>query len=552
MPPLAPSQNPKDLVCLSAHWFTVLRFFALNYLAHAFTIWARPGESTSEKLFASFLALFFPVSGLGRGINAIYRHASYHSHGGFWKGLLGFGSNEYEIHKAARAGALGILVRENIDRGETRERAWTSRFAVNDWNWGTARVRGRVCFGETKNASKDNKRAPDDTYPPLEATDLPPSVFTIQVDGDFQEETPTELRWTRQISGLIAPWRLGEQVTGYRIVELPSASAANITIGEKDKTAKLQIAQSSNLLVSFIAVVQIVYAAYELSRVTGDQLTRFGYAAFHLTVIPYLTMSFVNLLGNMATPLYPAVYLVSSSTLVEAQARGLLFQSTIGHLSLPDEPADQDQQQQPQDYLVHPWSCADHPEPRIAARKEHIPDSTSLNICFNRKCTATHTGTLCVPSGRPKPTESALRESTLKLVALLVAIAAHTGPVIYVGLHYPAPPTLTQRVVSPLWIAASNIFGLYLLYYRFELGVVVQLRMWVLEKLCCGWRLSDKQRKAAKKLSGAPAMWCFFVVCGVVVAGWEAWIVGAQILEVGGCVWVGEGVQGPSEIDGKR
>lgn len=107
----SPVRTQDDLICLPGRWTTVLRFFVLNYVVHAFTIWARPGEKTSEKLFAVFLAMVFPVAGLARGIEAICRCAAFHRRGGFWKGLFGFGTNKYEIHKAARAGALGIMIR---------------------------------------------------------------------------------------------------------------------------------------------------------------------------------------------------------------------------------------------------------------------------------------------------------------------------------------------------------------------------------------------------------------------------------------------------------
>jgi hypothetical protein len=108
----SPVRVDGELLCLPGRWTTVLRFFLLNFVAHAFTVRALPGEKTSEKLFSIFLALVFPVSGLGRGIEAIYLCASFHKHGGLWTGLFGIGTNEYEIYKAARAGALGIVVRE--------------------------------------------------------------------------------------------------------------------------------------------------------------------------------------------------------------------------------------------------------------------------------------------------------------------------------------------------------------------------------------------------------------------------------------------------------
>ena len=62
----------------------------------------------------------------------------------------------------------------------------------------------------------------------------------------------------------------------------------------------------------------------------GDQIQRYGYAAFGLTVAPYLLMSIVNLLGTMLTPDYPCLYLVSSEVMDEAARReGARFEGMV-------------------------------------------------------------------------------------------------------------------------------------------------------------------------------------------------------------------------------
>jgi len=70
-----------------------------------------------------------------------------------------------------------------------------------------------------------------------------------------------------------------------------------------------------------VAIAQVLYASYTLYETRGDQLNQYGYAAFGLTAIPYIIMSCVNLLGNLLTPNYPTLYLVSSPELVEALSR---------------------------------------------------------------------------------------------------------------------------------------------------------------------------------------------------------------------------------------
>ncbi|KAJ5912935.1 hypothetical protein N7504_001818 [Penicillium tannophilum] len=53
------------------------------------------------------------VCGLARGLDAIYRHAAWNV--GPWmdiiEGLIGSGNAAYEMNKAAKAGAVGIIVR---------------------------------------------------------------------------------------------------------------------------------------------------------------------------------------------------------------------------------------------------------------------------------------------------------------------------------------------------------------------------------------------------------------------------------------------------------
>lgn len=52
-----------------------------------------------------------------------------------------------------------------------------------------------------------------------------------------------------------------------------------------------------------------------LYRTRGLQIEQFGYAAFGLTVFPYSSMSFVNLIANFLQPTYPALYIVETELL---------------------------------------------------------------------------------------------------------------------------------------------------------------------------------------------------------------------------------------------
>jgi hypothetical protein len=87
---------------------------------------------------------------------------------------------------------------------------------------------------------------------------------------------------------------------------------------ETDKS-DIELAQNAiticcnyNIVKILVALGQTVFAAATLYRTRGDQIDRYGYAAFGLTVTPYVYMSFINLLANLACPTYPTRYLVRS------------------------------------------------------------------------------------------------------------------------------------------------------------------------------------------------------------------------------------------------
>jgi hypothetical protein len=70
-----------------------------------------------------------------------------------------------------------------------------------------------------------------------------------------------------------------------------------------------------NLVKILVALGQALYAITTLYQARGDQIDQYGYASFGLTVTPYALMSVVNLLGNLARPAYPVMYIVRPADL---------------------------------------------------------------------------------------------------------------------------------------------------------------------------------------------------------------------------------------------
>lgn len=101
------------------------------------------------------------------------------------------------------------------------------------------------------------------------------------------------------------------------------------------------ISSSYNILKILISIGQLIYAAITLYDTRGNQIAVYGYAAFGLTVAPYIWMSMVNLLGNLICPQYPTMFLVNSPTLDELREKirqnGMVdtytLDSTVGRIS---------------------------------------------------------------------------------------------------------------------------------------------------------------------------------------------------------------------------
>ena len=92
------------------------------------------------------------------------------------------------------------------------------------------------------------------------------------------------------------------------------------------------LSTSHNIPKVLIAIVQSIFASISLYQARGDQIEIYGYAAFGLTVLPYLIMSVMNLCAALVLPDYPAVYVVRSAESDEAIAQGGRIDGAIGRL----------------------------------------------------------------------------------------------------------------------------------------------------------------------------------------------------------------------------
>ena len=66
---------------------------------------------------------------------------------------------------------------------------------------------------------------------------------------------------------------------------------------DKPSSNDMDLSSSFSFSQATVAMFQLVFASVALYRTRGDQIQRHGFAAFGLTVAPYLTMSIINLVS---------------------------------------------------------------------------------------------------------------------------------------------------------------------------------------------------------------------------------------------------------------
>jgi hypothetical protein len=118
-------------------------------------------------------------------------------------------------------------------------------------------------------------------------------------------------------------WRLSfmlekiRNFAGEAVVAVKSWFHSLINNEPKAQETNGVIASSYALPKALIALFQLVYGALSLTNSRGDQINKFGYASFGLTVAVYTVMAFINLVGHLLTPDYSALFLVQNEVLDE-------------------------------------------------------------------------------------------------------------------------------------------------------------------------------------------------------------------------------------------
>ncbi|KAI5783237.1 hypothetical protein DFH27DRAFT_578747 [Peziza echinospora] len=250
------------IVCRPTDWVDIVRFIALNYVAHAFTTVTRPGERLPIVLYRSFMAIFCPFTGFN---DAMVKILTCSALGKRWLGDDGKGARE--LKKAFFAGALCTLAVAQVAEGRIRVKGPQELLNGVEYWQSIEQCESLRIHGANDVLGWDAPHGPG-LYRLLPVL-LPGSDFSARLS-------------------------VTHAAAGQDAADVPP----------------LELAVTSGGAAAAIAIAQIGFAVYGLYTVRASQLERFGYAAYVFTVVPFALMSVLNLVALMAVPKYPAAYMV--------------------------------------------------------------------------------------------------------------------------------------------------------------------------------------------------------------------------------------------------
>ena len=97
---------------------------------------------------------------------------------------------------------------------------------------------------------------------------------------------------------------------------------------------EIVLGASTEVASGVIAIAQVIFSIITLYRNHGEQVEKYGYAAYSFSVFPYALMSLANLAKLVFCGRYPFMYVLRTKTLVEVEKEGWLFEGAVGNLEV--------------------------------------------------------------------------------------------------------------------------------------------------------------------------------------------------------------------------
>lgn len=361
---LTKENDGTEVWCQPAQWYDILWFIFTNFVLHALSVRSLPGERSFTSIVFKFCCFLVPYTGVRRGLCLILRASN-------------FASND--LQSAARANALCMVIRspawrpkdgqivegctieKHVPSGEKKgcgSKEWLRWLWPISWKVGTNKS-ARGSLSDTFSSDHEDTgdtlalQSIDSSEVTLRTTDLyQPPVPRNKVDKltrvliesyRFKSQRPTanmvdhdnvKIHGICQLAPGYALTYVPEDMKIYSGVKHRRTLSVSRLLG-MDHTPDIKLASTHDVPRILFSLLQTISGGYALFKARGSQIERFGFAAFGLTVLPYMMVSIVNLIGSLLTSEYEAIYMVHSPIMDEMLSRGGLCDGIVGTIERP-------------------------------------------------------------------------------------------------------------------------------------------------------------------------------------------------------------------------
>ncbi|KAI0918317.1 hypothetical protein AcV5_002331 [Taiwanofungus camphoratus] len=273
----------------------MLVFFFTNFVAHAGSVPVRAevGRFTRNvplrrsTPWAAVIALFLPFAGLARAILLIGQH-------------LRWGQDD--VHTALVHGALLIVCR------------------TSDWQPSVGRPE-LVYVKLPRN------------YHTLTEAEAASSYAKFEIDTDGYRSQRSHYQLDPDKCKLHGHMKFPR---GYTLAAPANKYIIRGIISDTlQDTRQIKLYPQQSWPKVLLSIIQLISATFTLYRTRGDQIKRFGYAAYGFSVFPYALMTLTNMICVGVVGEYTCGYVLRTPILQEAERRsneGALFDGAIGVL----------------------------------------------------------------------------------------------------------------------------------------------------------------------------------------------------------------------------
>lgn len=333
-----PSNN--QLYCEKTAWYDVCWFFFTNYLLHALSVRSLPGENVYSSTVYKLCCLLVPYTGVRRGLSLISRASSL---------------KRDDLQAAARAGALGMVVRKPDWRPEDGQIVHGCHLRDVADKLCSERIGSGLDEG-TRGGSDELSRPEKSACPISSGDDDHAKQHEISLSMKDPHEPPAPSSVLDRLSrALILTNRFNNDMPSSSPVDHDSIKihglcklapgyglsyiSPNVKIfarheaqTEIQNVGSTRVASTHDIPRIMFSLIQTISGGYSLYKARGSQIDRYGYAAFGLTVLPYMIVSIINFVGSLLSAEYETIYMVHSTTMDEMVSRGGAVDGVVGSL----------------------------------------------------------------------------------------------------------------------------------------------------------------------------------------------------------------------------